>query len=198
MTSHIKDLFVRTPGGGWLAGADDPVLSWLMRERSWQPDFIGQIDPRSGERILDIGCRTGTLTIALQRACPAADISGLDVDADVLRIARGKARECGACVAFWQGRADDPASAPVVRPSTFDKIVACFLFHHLSAERRRIALAYMVALLRRGGSLHVAEWESTTDLLPPLMQEAGLDAARGPRRYLTVFGSVGFYRGVRR
>lgn len=198
MTSYVKDLFVPAPGGGWLAGVDDPAVAWLTRERAWHASFVEQVDPRIGERVLDLGCRTGTLTILLHRACPAAEVSGLDVDRAVLRMARAKARESRAHVEFWQGRADDPASAPIIRPASFDKMTACFLFHHLPPERKRIALAHTVALLRRGGSLHVAERGTMRGLLPRLMQESGLDAVAEIGRCPTVFGSIRFYRGVRR
>lgn len=221
MTSHIKDLFVPA-GVDALTRCYDPALSFLMRERVWQPRLLQQIAPRPGERILDLGCGTGTLTIMLQAACPQAEIIGLDADREVLRIARAKARAAGTPVGFWQGRADDPSDVCMLRLSSFHKIVSCLLFHRLTTARKRLTLTHARGLLRPGGTMHIADWgkpanaamrllfysvqtlggiSDTSDnveaRLPNFLRDAGFCDVNETHRHATVFGSLSFYRAVK-
>jgi len=223
MTSHIKDLVVPVAGFSRLTGLYDPVMSWLMRERVWKARLVEQVAPNAGERILDLGCGTGTLTIMLHRACPDAEVVGLDVDRNILRMARAKADAAGVAVSFWQGRADDPSNVPMLRPASFDKIVSSLLFHHLSTERKRITFAHAATLLCTGGTIHVADWgeprsrlmrlmfypvqaldglANTSDnvrgLLPEFMHEAGLADVFETHSQRTALGSLSFYRGTKR
>lgn len=222
MTSHGKDLFVPAAGVHWLTQFYDPAVALLMRERTWRPRLVNQVAPGPGERILDLGCGTGTLTVMAQQACPQAEVIGLDIDQDALRIARAKADAAGTRISFWQGRADDPSTVPMFRPASFDKVVSALLFHHLTTEQKLRALAHARNLLRAGGEIHVADWgkpanwmmrivfysvqaldgyDNTSDnvegRLPEFMREVGLSDVSETHREATVLGTLSFYRGVR-
>lgn len=49
-------------------------------------ELIGLLEPRDGERILDLGCGTGTLTAQL--ASSGAEVVGVDADPGMIRQAR--------------------------------------------------------------------------------------------------------------
>jgi ubiquinone/menaquinone biosynthesis C-methylase UbiE len=114
-------------------------------------------------RVLDLGCGTGTLTIAIARAEPGAALVGLDADPKILARARRKAAEAGAEIDFVEGLAQDP----LLPHGAFDAVVASLLFHHLRPADKEIALAKARELLRPGGRLHIADWGRPQD---PLMQ----------------------------
>lgn len=70
---------------------------------------LGDID---GKRVVDLGCGTGVFAIGAA-LLGAAEVIGVDVDADTLRVARAAAAELGARVAWvqsdvaaWRGAAD--------------------------------------------------------------------------------------------
>ena len=58
--------------------------------------LVSQIAPESSDRILDVGCGTGTLAIQLKAAEPAANIFALDPDpavaVDPVELMPGSAR----------------------------------------------------------------------------------------------------------
>ena len=49
-------------------------------------DLVGLLDPRAGERIVDLGCGTGAL--AAQIAAQGAEVLGIDADAAMIEAAR--------------------------------------------------------------------------------------------------------------
>ena len=55
-------------------------------------DLIGLLEPRDGERILDLGCGTGTLTAQL--APSGAEVVGVDADPGMVRQARCAPQLC--------------------------------------------------------------------------------------------------------
>ena len=66
-------------------------------------DRIG-LEPSS--RLLDIGCGPGTISLALHHRC--AEVIGLDINSDMLRLARERARDLRADnVQFLEGAAED-------------------------------------------------------------------------------------------
>lgn len=96
--------------------------------------------------VLDVGCGTGSL--ALRLADSAADVHGLDLSAEMIRIARDKTIAQGASnVRFHVGAFDESFDA--VAPGTLDGLCAYSILHLLA--RREAALAQMHALLKPGG-----------------------------------------------
>lgn len=96
--------------------------------------------------VLDIGCGTGSL--ALRLAPSAAELHGLDMSSEMIRIARGKAEAEGASnVTFHVGAFD--SSFELFPSESLDGVGAYSLFHLL--EDRPAALARIYRLLRPGG-----------------------------------------------
>jgi ubiquinone/menaquinone biosynthesis C-methylase UbiE len=108
----------------------------------------------AGARVLDLGCGTGELALALARREPHAKISGLDPDPLALERARAKARAAGADVEWVQGFA---GRAPFPDRS-FDQLVSSLVIHHLSSEQKREAFRDALRLLRPGGTLHILDF----------------------------------------
>ena len=56
-------------------------------------DVVRLLEPRHGERILDLGCGTGDLTLMLAQA--GYDVIGIDRSEEMLSVLREKADELG-------------------------------------------------------------------------------------------------------
>lgn len=66
--------------------------------------------PKPGERVLDIGCGSGTTTLKLAaRVAPSGEAVGVDISAPMLALARRRAAEIGAPVRFIEADVTDYA-----------------------------------------------------------------------------------------
>lgn len=193
----------------------DAVVRWTTRERRFRAQLIGQMGMCAGQRVLDVGCGTGTFALMLKQAHPSAHIVGLDGDAAVLDLARRKAGSAGVEVEWRNGSA---LSQPFADDS-FDQAASSLVFHHLDRAAKLAALREIHRVLVPGGALHVADWgrasnglmraaffsvqlldgfSNTSDnvagLLPDFMHAAGFADAREVGRLATPCGTLSLYQ----
>src|SRR5436305_14819382 len=74
----------------------------------------------AGDEVLDVA--TGTGNAALRAARAGARVTGLDVTPELLELARGRAAEAGAQIAFDEGDAQELPYAP----GSFDRVLSVF------------------------------------------------------------------------
>ena len=155
----------------------DPVVALTMREATFRGRLGAQVlDELAPEAaVVDVGCGTGTLAIAL--AAGGAEVIGIDGDPEALALAHAKP---GAEAVQWR---KGLATALPLPGASADRVVMSLLLHHLDAGAKRTALAEAVRVLRPGGRLHVADWGRPRD---PLMRAAAraltrIDGAEGLR-----------------
>ena len=95
--------------------------------------------------VLDIGCGTGSLVLRL--APEAAEVHGLDLSEEMIRIARNKARDQGVeNASFHVGAIEEGAP---FGPGSLDGVLAYSLLHLV--EDRATTLKGMFELLKPGG-----------------------------------------------
>lgn len=111
-------------------------------QRGWGRKVLDRLDPRPGERILDLGCGTGRLTTEIA-ARTARVVTGLDRSASMLTEAR---RSSAAGVAYVLG---DGAALPFA--AAFDAIYSAATFHWIPNHQRLFEGVY--GALRPGGRL---------------------------------------------
>jgi trans-aconitate 2-methyltransferase len=121
------------------------------------------LDPRRGERILDVGCGTGQLTAEI--ACCGAQVTGLDNSPDMLADARKNFPDLG----FVLGDA-----ARFDFPEPFDAVFSNAALHWVKDAEG--AVASIAGALRPGGRL-VAEFGGRGNIASV---QAALRAVLGP------------------
>ena len=207
--------YVPALGYHGLTGLYDRVVALTMCEATWRALFVRLVAPRPGERILDIGCGTGTLAVALAQAEPGARITGLDPDAAMLEVARQRASASKVEIELVHGLAQS-AVAGALAGRRFDKILSSLVFHHLDEGTKRTVLGAMPGLLKRGhGRLIILDWGAMPRLLtrmrflpvrlldgfdntqanvdgrmPQLLTEAGFKVSATPWTFETAFGPL--------
>lgn len=103
-------------------------------------------------RILDIGCGVGHATLPWAEAYPAAEVTGIDVGAALLRHAHIRAESLGVTAHFVQANAEATGFAD----GHFDLVTSSIVLHETSAQGLPAILAETRRLLRPGGvMLHV-------------------------------------------
>jgi ubiquinone/menaquinone biosynthesis C-methylase UbiE len=136
----------------------DSFANWYDRyysEKGWWADvemaeLLEHVAPRPNQRVADIGCGTGRITLAL--APLVGRIDALDNSAASLDVLRSK---CGTHAA---GNRVYPAEAVMGEPlplpdKTFDLVISCQAFMYVRPEERRQTLAEFARILRPGGRL---------------------------------------------
>jgi ubiquinone/menaquinone biosynthesis C-methylase UbiE len=127
-----------------LLGADH-ARDKLLAEARLQP----------GNKVLDIGCGTGTFATILKGRFPAIEVVGLDPDPKALARARRKAEKADVAVRFDQGFAND-----LQYPSaSFDAVFSSFMFHHLEPDTREKALREVRRVLKPAGNFFLLDFE---------------------------------------
>ena len=130
-----------------LTPAFDFVAALAVRDRTIKRRVIGHAAIQTGERVLDVGCGTGTLAIAAAQAAPGGHVSGLDADPSILSKAMRKAASAGLEIDFTEGRSD----ALPFEDATFDLVLSTLVFHHLPDETKHRSAAEVMRVLRPGG-----------------------------------------------
>lgn len=137
----------------------DTVVRVTSRETTFKARLLDQLALSPGAHVLDVGAGTGTLAIEIARRWPHARVTGFDADAESLAIARRKAADVA--VDFVEG-----VSTELPFPNAhFDAVTATLFFHHLDGAAKRATLREIARTLKRGGTLHVADWGRPADPL---------------------------------
>lgn len=139
----------------------DSVVRTTTRESAFKTALIDAADLEPHQRVLDLGCGTGTLAIMVKEREPAAEVTGLDADPQILELARHKTGEAGVPIAFNEGL----ASELPYPDGSFDRVLSTLFFHHLTSDDKRACLAEIRRVLRPGGQLHLADWTAPADAL---------------------------------
>jgi ubiquinone/menaquinone biosynthesis C-methylase UbiE len=169
----------------------DPLLKLLGVDKARRP-LLDQAELLPNQRVLDIGCGTGTLVVLTKSLYPEVEITGLDPDPKALARAKNKAERAGSDARFEQGFSDElPFS-----DDAFERIFSSLMFHHLHGEEKLKTLTEAHRVLSAGGSLHLM------DFVEPEANEKGwrahLHRANGhlkeneESRVLTLMREAGF------
>ncbi|MDX1646802.1 MAG: methyltransferase domain-containing protein [Longimicrobiales bacterium] len=74
----------------------------------WTRVLLDHADPRPGERVLDLACGTGIVARRVARFVgPEGEVAALDIDPDMLEVARSREDPVGASVEWTRGDAAD-------------------------------------------------------------------------------------------
>lgn len=129
------------------------------RVRDLLLEVLGRSRAPQSLRVADIGCNAGTFSgIWADAGC---QVSGIDINPALVRIARSRAQERGQAIDFQVASADALPWAD----SSFDVVVMPDLLEHVANWRG--CLSEAVRVMRRGAILYV----STTNRLCPFQEE---------------------------
>ncbi|MEN8214214.1 MAG: methyltransferase domain-containing protein [Pseudomonadota bacterium] len=148
--------------------------------RQWAPRVVDAARIQQGQRVLDVACGTGVLTMeAASRAGEKGFVAGIDAGPGMLAVAS----QLNPALEWREGAAE---SLPY-RADSFDAVISQFGL--MFFQDRPAALREMLRVLDPGGQLAVAVWESLENteaypievaLLERLVGQRAADALRAP------------------
>lgn len=108
----------------------------------------------AGQRILDIGCGTGALTLRAARR--GATVKGIDINPEMLEIAQSRAREAGLedRIEFREMGVAELDGEP---PESFDIVMSGLCFSELGEGELDFGLAQAKRILKPTGRLIVSD-----------------------------------------
>ena len=125
-------------------------------ERKLRESIVDLARIQPGEKVLDVGCGTGSLAIAAGvKAGPSAEIYGIDAAPEMIERARKKATKAGVDIDFQAGLVE----AIDFPDETFDIVLNSFMVHHLPGDLKSKAFAEMYRVLKPGGRLLIVDFE---------------------------------------
>ena len=147
----------------------DAALRVFTRERVWREAVIDRVAATRPGTVLDVGCGTGTLAIAIAGLLPDTHVTGLDPDGEALAIAQRKGDKLGSGVTWRSGFAGDASSEG--RAGTFDVVTCTLVLHQVPLADKAAGLKAMLSSLRIGGRLVLADYsEQRTKLMRTLFR----------------------------
>jgi SAM-dependent methyltransferase len=105
---------------------------------------------RKGQRVLDVGCGTGVVSITAARA--SAKVTGIDLTPELLERARENSRIAEVDIDWREGDAE----ALPFDDGAFDVVLS--QFGHMFAPRPEVAIYEMLRVLRSGGVIAFSTW----------------------------------------
>ena len=157
---------------------------------------------KPGDKVLDVGCGTGDLTLTAKKyAGSSGSAYGIDASPEGVDLARKKAERSGAKAVFEVGLIEK-----IPYPdAAFDVVISRLVIHHLPDDLKHQGFAEIFRVLKPGGLFFLADFKPPTNRvlahvisalighgmmlqsnvwgIPPLLRETGfIEVASGPTR----------------
>jgi ubiquinone/menaquinone biosynthesis C-methylase UbiE len=192
----------------------DTFARLVARESTFKRRLVERLQVRAGQRVLDVGCGTGTLALLIAEAHPDVALTGIDPDDEMLSRATKKAAAAGARIRFERASA---AELPFADGS-FDRVTSTLMAHHLPTHEKEAMFAEVRRVLAPTGELHLVDIgparssvarslqrvlrphvleDNLEGKLPAMMSAAGFVDIAEEDRVVTVFGPLVFWRARR-
>lgn len=139
----------------------DSAIGLTMRESQFRKMLITAAKIKDGQKILDVGCGTGTLLIQIKKMFPNVQVYGIDGDKEILEIAKAKAEKAKVEINFVHGDAEDLP----FEDGMFDTVVSSLVFHHLKEKQKFSATREVYRVLKDRGVFHLQDWSKPSGKL---------------------------------
>ena len=193
----------------------DPFIRLTFPTLTFQRLVLQPAGLCDADRVLDLGCGTGSLAIFIKRLHPKTEVFGLDVDTDILEIAKAKALRKGVSINFKQA----PASDLPFPDASINHIFSTLMFHELDPKQKRQTLNESLRVLCPDGTLHIADFGKPANWLmrlalgvirlshrpdtladnlkgtfPHFIREAGFEEVEERSHVSSLFGTISIWR----
>lgn len=192
----------------------DFIQKYIVRDIRYKSRLIEQAQIQAGQRVMDLGCGTGTLAIMAKQAQPQAEVFGLDADPQMLKVAQVKKDQEKLEVKFDVGFTNN---LPYPDES-FDRVLSSIMIHHLKTPDKEKTAHEIYRVLKPGGQLHIIDFgkpytwygkllgpflhkfeeanDNVAGRLPEIFGEPGLKTEI-VGHFWTFFGDLAFLKGVK-
>jgi ubiquinone/menaquinone biosynthesis C-methylase UbiE len=154
-----------------MVGSYDSYMRWMTlgRERALREMTVSLAQVKPGDCVLEVGCGTGTLTLAAKRrAGPSGKVYGIDVIPGMIELSRQKAAQAQVDITFQLGSIE-AIPFPV---DQFDVVMCSFMIFHMSDMVRRKGIPEIYRVLKPQGRLLVLDLALPTQPLPRAIARA--------------------------
>lgn len=147
----------------------DNVIDFLAYGKAFKRRVLKVADIHDGERILDVGCGSGTLLIKAKTQYPNSEVTGIDPDKNILQLAQVKLEQAGVDAGLVQGFAQElPFPA-----ASFDVAISTLIFHHLSTQVKKEAIREIHRVLKDNGRFLLADFGKPEGILTKILLNLG-------------------------
>ncbi|MFC1531823.1 class I SAM-dependent methyltransferase [Thermodesulfobacteriota bacterium] len=149
---------------GYLADYYD-ILTFTERSK-FRSKQISLINLQEGEKVLDVGCGTGALSIlAGLLVGETGKIEGIDLAPEMIEKAKAKAKKNKLKIKFRTASIDE-----LPYPDEFfDVVISSMMFHHLPIEVKKKGLEEICRVLIKGGKFFLSDFCSPHYITIPIM-----------------------------
>lgn len=161
----------------------------LGRDKASREKLVELAAPAPGEKVLDVGCGTGTLALALESSVGTGEVHGIDASPEMIEVAKEKAAKTGSDIDFRVALVEEIPFPD----ATFDLVTSSLMLHHLPDDLKRTGLGEIRRVLKPGGRFMATDFathshsphghlfsifghsrgESMVDELMPMLKDAG-------------------------